>query len=65
MIYYPQTIFLRACVKTVGFRLDLQKTNEYTEGRYIDGEDLVNSLTERLPSSSAVGTDVLLMRRIC
>lgn len=37
-----------------------RKTNDYTEGRYIDGEDLVNSLAERLPRSSAVGTDVFI-----
>ena len=46
--------------KLSDFALIYRKTNEYTEGRYIDGEDLVNSLTERLPRSSAVGTDVFI-----
>ena len=46
--------------KLSDFALIYRKTNEYTEGRYIDGEDLVNSLIERLPRSSAVGTDVFI-----
>lgn len=46
--------------KLSDFALIYRKTNEYTEGRYIDGEDLVNSLIERLARSSAVGTDVFI-----
>lgn len=46
--------------KLSDFALIYKKTNEYTEGRYIDGEDLVNSLIERLPRSSVVGTDVFI-----
>lgn len=46
--------------KLTDFAIIYEKMNESMASRYIDGEDLVNSLIDRLPQSSVCGADVFI-----